>query len=87
AVCGTFGLIAAISDFFQYAVHGDLGDWDNWSAWDVVSVNLDNIRFDPTMIGLTIAAVVFTLLATAWLLCAPAFGFIRLLGQRSIGHA
>lgn len=81
AACGTFGLIAAIGDIFQYAVHGD------WSAWDVVAVDFENIRFDPAMITLTIAAGVFTVIATIWLLCAPAFGFIRLLGQRPIGHA
>ncbi len=79
AACGTFGLIAAIGDVFQYAVRGD------WSAWDVVAVDFENIRFDPAMIVMMIAAAAFTVVATIWLLCAPAFGFIRLLGQRSIG--
>ncbi len=81
AVCGTFGLIAAIGDIFEYAVRGD------WSAWDVVELQFDEIRFEPAMIGLMIAAVAFTVIATIWLLCAPAFGFIRLLGQRAIGGA
>ncbi|WP_369059530.1 hypothetical protein ABOZ73_18290 [Caulobacter sp. 73W] len=80
ALCGTFGLIAGIGDIFQYAVRGD------WSAWDVVEFEFNEIRFDPAMISLMIAAVVFTVIATIWLLCAPAFGFIRLLGQRAIGQ-
>ncbi|MDG2521912.1 hypothetical protein P7B02_10190 [Caulobacter segnis] len=80
AVCGMGGLVAAIGDIFQYAVHGD------WSAWDVVELEFEAIRFDPAMIVLTIAAGVFTLIATLWLLCAPAFGFIRLINQRPIGQ-
>ncbi|WP_269713518.1 hypothetical protein [Caulobacter sp. NIBR2454] len=80
AACGLGAVIAGIGDIIEFGVRGD------WSAWDVIDVDFHDVRFEAPVIVLTVAALIFALLSTLWLLCAPAFGFIRLASQRSIGN-
>jgi uncharacterized membrane protein len=68
---------------------GDLlafGKAQGWSNFDM-DLDMSRISIDGGVIALVVAFALFSVLAAAWLVAAPAIGFIRLASQRGMGHS
>ncbi|HEX6866683.1 MAG TPA: hypothetical protein VF122_05585 [Caulobacteraceae bacterium] len=82
-------LVAALSALGAVAVGVgeliDIGIHHNWDAWDSVSFEISDMDLNPAIVVLLGIAGIASLATAAWLIVAPAIGFIRLVSQRGMG--
>ena len=86
-VAFAFSMIAAACVIGAIVVGiGDLLDVGLSGGWGAVSVDWSNVRINGVVVALAAGALLSSVLGGVWLLAAPAFGFIRLASERSIGN-
>ncbi len=81
-------LVAALSALCALAIGVgeliDIGIHHNWDAWDSVSFEISDLELHPAIVVLLGITAIASLATTAWLIVAPAIGFIRLVSQRGM---
>lgn len=79
--CALGAVISAAGDLVAF------GQANGWRGFDDFDIDLSRLSIDGTVIALIVGFAVFSVLSAAWLVAAPAIGFIRLASQRGIGHS
>lgn len=78
-VLGLAGIAMAVCEALQYGATG-------WDAWEGFDPDFSEITVSAGLVITLVASVALWVLSAIWLLAAPAFGFIRLASERSIGQ-
>lgn len=80
-ICALAATLAAIRDLVAFT------RTQGWEGFGSIDVDLSRLSLDGAVIALLVGFVLCSVLAAAWLVAAPAIGFIRLASQRGIGHS
>jgi len=79
--CALAATLTAIRDLVAFT------QAQGWEGFGAVDIDLSRLTLDGAVIALLVGFVLCSVLAAAWLVAAPAIGFIRLASQRGIGHS
>lgn len=80
-VCGLAAVLHMVGSLVEFTQAG------GWDGFDTVEIDLSQFSIDGALVAFIVGAIVLSLLTALWLIAAPAFGFIRLVSERGIGHS